>query len=453
MKNKNILMVGLGISGMATIKALSRLGANIIAYDGKEKDQMTSQIEALKDIHVRYYFNDYDFKEEIDLCIKSPGIPMDSEIMKNILSREIEIVSDLEAAYRIAQARFIAITGTNGKTTTTTLVGNLLENACLQHAVTGNIGYGVFYDAYEAKKEDFLVTECSSFQLENTKEFKPYISIITNLSPDHIDWHKSCENYYDAKMNIAKNQNELDYCIINYEDEELRGRSRNLSTKLLFFSSERVLDEGIFVENDNICFSYNGFKEIVMNVEDIFIPGKHNLENCLCAIAAAKILKIDNSVIASAISNFKGVEHRLEFVDEYNDVKYYNDSKGTNPDASIKAVEGMTAPLILLVGGYDKNSDFTDFIKSFNGKVKTMIIMGETKHKILKTAEEVGFHNNILVENMDEAVRTAVSMSVPGDTILLSPACASWDMYKNYGIRGMDFKERVAYYGKESRKD
>lgn len=452
MMNKKILIVGLGISGVAAVKALNKLGAEIVVYDGKSEDELAAQLEELKEIDVKYHFNNYNFDEDIDLCIKSPGISMNTEIMKEITSRNIEVVSDLEAAYRISKGEFIAITGTNGKTTTTTLVGKILSHADYDNKVTGNIGYGVFYDAYIANENSYLVTECSSFQLENTLLFKPHISIITNLSPDHIDWHENCENYYRAKLKVANNQDENDYCIVNYEDDELRNRTKGLSAKIVFFSSERVLKEGLYVEDDFIYFEFNGIKEKIMNVNDIFVPGKHNLENCLAAIAVAKIIGVNIEIIKKTISEFKGVEHRLEFVAEINGIKYFNDSKGTNPDASIKAIKGMKEPVILIAGGYDKNSDYTDFIKSFDGKVKKLILMGQTKDNILETAIKMNFNDNILVESMDEAVKTAISIAEPGDTILLSPACASWDMYKNYGIRGRDFKERVVHYGKESRK-
>lgn len=466
MSGKKILVVGLGVSGLASIKALDKMGAEIYAYDGKTQNDLSEKLEEIKNIKVKYYFNSLDFDENIELCIKSPGINMHTEVMEKILSMNIPVVSDLEAAYDIAKSKFIAITGTNGKTTTTTLIGEILKEAKVKNYVTGNIGYGVFYDASRSNSDEYLVTECSSFQLDGTEEFEPYISVMTNLTPDHLDWHGSVPNYYDAKFKACVNQDENDYCILNYEDEEIRKRAERVNANIIYFSSSRNLSNlknSIYVdrindtpngnEDGSIVLKLDNKFEKIMKVDDIFIPGKHNLENCLCAIVVCKLLNVATEDIEKTIKKFKGVEHRLEFVTEINSVKYYNDSKGTNPDASIKAIRGMKAPVILIAGGYDKKSDYSEFIKSFDGKVKNMILLGDTKFDILNKAKEFGFNDNIIVDNMEEAVKTAVSIAEPGDTVLLSPACASWDMYKNYEIRGKDFKKKVMAYGSERGKN
>lgn len=451
MKNKTVLVVGLGMSGVASIKALNELGATIYAYDAQSKEKLNKTLEELKDIDVTYYFDSLDFDtNNIDFVIKSPGIKFETPIMQKLTDSNIEIIGDLEAGFLVTDNKFVAITGTNGKTTTTTLIGEIINNSNKSCKVTGNIGSGAFYDSYISKKDEILVVEASSFQLESTFTFKPFISIITNLTPDHLDWHKTEDNYYRAKFKIAINQDKNDYCILNYEDNMIKNYIDLLSTNILYFSSERILENGIYVENNQIVYNYNNEKSIIMNVDDIFIVGKHNLENTLAACAAAKLLGIDNNTIKKTVQSFRGVEHRLEYVETYNGVKFYNDSKGTNPDASIKAVKGVKAPIVLIAGGYDKNSDYDEFIKAFDNKVKALILLGQTKEAIKDCALKYGFKNIYMVENMDEAVNLAFKLSDKGDTVLLSPACASWGMYPNYEVRGKDFKERVKFYGENS---
>ncbi len=454
MKGKNVLVVGLGISGIAAVKALDTLGANISAYDGQDEKKLKEKISELGDINVKYYFDNLDFNaKQIDLVIKSPGIKFDTPIMKKLIESDVEIIGDLEAGFVSSSNKFVAITGTNGKTTTTTLIGEILKYADKKHKITGNIGSGVFWDALNSEPEEILVAETSSFQLESTMKFKPFISIITNLTPDHLDWHGSEDNYYLAKFKAAKNQDKNDYCILNDEDDLIKKYAISLNTNIVYFNASKELNEGVFVKNGKIIFKFDKDYSEIMKVEDVFIPGKHNLENVLAACGAAKLIGVSNEDICEAISSFRGVEHRLEYVDTFNGVKYFNDSKGTNPDASIKAVLGLEYPLVLIAGGYDKNSEYDDFVKSFGNKVKHLILMGETKEKIKACCLKHGFKDIIEVENMDEAVRKCFELSVKGDAVLLSPACASWGMYDNYEIRGRDFKERVNFYGKYQKEE
>lgn len=453
LKNKRVLVVGLGMTGVASIKALDKLGAIIYAYDGQSEEKMSEALEQLKGIDVKYYFDSLDFDtDNIDFAIKSPGIKFETPIMKKLLNADVKIIGDLEAGFLITDNKFVAITGTNGKTTTTSLIGAIINTSGRKCKITGNIGSGAFYDSYISEKDETIVVEASSFQLESTYTFKPFVSIITNLSPDHLDWHKTEDNYYRSKFKIAANQDKSDFCILNYEDAMTKNYLSLLNTNILYFSSERILESGIYVENGQIVYNYNNEKSIIMDTDDIFIVGKHNLENVLASCAAAKLLGIDNNTVADAVKNFKGVEHRLEYVNTYSGVKFYNDSKGTNPDASIKAVKGINAPIILIAGGYNKDSEYDEFIKSFNNKVKALILLGETKGKIKECALKYRFENIHIVESMDEAVCLSYKISDNGDTVLLSPACASWDMYPNFEIRGKDFKERVKFYGESSNK-
>lgn len=450
MKNKNILVIGLGVSGIACIKGLSNLGANLYVYD-ESKEKSAEKLEELSDVNAVYFLGEDEIEKinmnKLDLAIKSPGIKYEVPIIQKLLKNNIKVISDIEAAYKVSNSTIVSITGTNGKTTTTTLVGEIIKKSGRNCKVTGNIGYGMFYDATNSNEQDILVAEVSSFQLAGTYEYKPHISVVTNITPDHMDYHHTMENYVEAKFKNVINQDKNDYAILNYEDEIIRNFSDNIKAKKIFFSADHVLESGIFVEDENMVIKNNGVTELIINTKDIFIPGKHNLENAMAATGACLALGISKETINSVLKDFKGVEHRLEFSGEYKGVKFYNDSKGTNPDASIKAVQGIEKPIILIAGGYDKNSEYDEFIKSFNNKVKALVLLGQTAEKIDKCARKYGFTNIYHVENMDEAVQKCFELSSEGDNVVLSPACASWGMYPNYEVRGKDFKERVKYYG------
>lgn len=448
MKNKKILVVGLGVSGVACVKGLNELGAEILVYDGSTKEKLTEQLKELEGIKAEYYLSNDDFNlDDIDLAIKSPGIKYEIPVIQKLISKNIKVISDIEAAYMITKATIVSISGTNGKTTTTTLVGEIVKASGRKYKLTGNIGYGMFYDSLNAEEGEILVAETSSFQLAGTYDYKPHISVLTNITPDHLDYHHTIENYISAKFNNVINQDERDYAILNYEDEIIRDYSKNIKAKIIFFSADKVLDEGIFVENGKMVYKDKNNTTFIINIADIFIPGKHNVENALAAAGACVALNIKPETIAQVLREFKGVEHRLEFSGEYNGVKFYNDSKGTNPDASIKAVQGIEKPIILIAGGYDKKSKYDEFIASFESKVKALVLLGQTADEIEKCAREYGFNNIYRVQNMDEAVKKCFELSNEGDNVVLSPACASWGMYPNYEVRGRDFKERVKYYG------
>jgi len=456
MKNKNILVVGLGVSGIACIKGLNKLGAHIFVYDESPREKCTEKLHELEGIEASYFFGNDEIEkinfEILDLAIKSPGIKYEVPIIAELAERSIKIISDIEAAYNITDATIVSVTGTNGKTTTTTLIGEIVKESGKSYKITGNIGFGMFYDALNSGNDDVLVAEVSSFQLAGTIDYKPHVSVITNITPDHIDFHHTYENYIDTKFKNAMNQDENDYAVLNYEDETIMSFRDKIKAKKIFFSSERILDEGIYVQDEKMAYTHDGKTEIIININDIFIPGKHNLENAMCAAGAALSLGIGTEIISDVLKNFKGVEHRLEFCAEYNGVKFYNDSKGTNPDASIKAVQGIEKPIILIAGGYDKDSSYDDFIKSFGDKVKSLVLLGQTADKIEACARSYGFTDIYRVENMDEAVKKCFELSTYGDNVVLSPACASWGMYPNFEVRGRDFKERVDYYGRNGTK-
>jgi UDP-N-acetylmuramoylalanine--D-glutamate ligase len=396
----NVLVVGLGVSGIACIKGLSRTGAKIYAFDESSKENLKDRLKEVEGIEVEYFFGNEEIEKinikALDYAIKSPGIKYEVPIIEKLLKNNIEVISDIEAAYRVTNASIVSISGTNGKTTTTTLIGEMVRESGKPHKVTGNIGFGIYYDALNAKKEDILVAEVSSFQLAGTIKYKPHISVLTNITPDHLDYHHTVENYIETKFKNVITQDENDYAILNYEDNIIRNYSDNIKAKKIFFSSERVLEDGIFAENGQMFYRTGNNKEFIINTKEIFIPGKHNLENAMAACGAAIALGIDAEVIAKVLREFKGVEHRLEFTGEYNKVKFYNDSKGTNPDASIKAVQGIDKPIILIAGGYDKQSDYDELIKAFDNKVKALILLGQTAEDIERCA----------LKNQHQAVET-----------------------------------------------
>ena len=332
------------------------------------------------------------------------------------------------------------MTGTNGKTTTTTIIGDILKRVS-QTYVVGNIGRGILEITGEAKSDDYLVIEASSFQLEDTIDFKPHIALLTYVTSDHLDWHKTTKNYVDAKFKIFKNQDENDFAILNYENKEL-AKEYNLKAEKYYFAMEKISDKGAYVQDGKIYFNDGKNIEEVLDTKDIKIPGDHNIKNIMAAIIGCKLLNIDLDIIKKSITSFTGVEHRIEFVRELRGVKYYNDSKGTNPDSTEVAVAAMDSDVILIAGGYDKGAKFEDLIEKSKDKIKTAILFGETAEKISKACKENDLEFYI-TKDLNKAVELAEKISCEGDDVLLSPACASWDMYSDYEVRGQHFKDLV----------
>lgn len=444
LKDKNILVVGMARSGVHTVRTLSKLGARITINDIKTEEQFDSILKEIGGLCDDYILGKHPQDlQKYDLIVLSPGVPTDLDFIKIAKSKNIPLMGELELAYRLSKGKYIAITGTNGKTTTTALTGEIFQNAKEETYVVGNIGLAAISKALETTDKSVLITEVSSFQLETTINFRPKISVVLNLTPDHLNRHKTMERYIDAKANIFINQREDDILILNYDNKLTRELAKKANCQIVYFSRNKELGEGVFIYQDFIVIKENNNLIKVCNIYDIYIPGKHNLENALAATAIAYNYGINTDIIRESLKTFKGVEHRIEFVKEINGVKFYNDSKGTNPDAAIKAVEAIEKPIILIAGGMDKGSSFDTFIKSFNNKVKKLILLGETSDKIAKTAKSFGFVDIKIVKDMEEAVITAFDNSKNGDNILLSPSCASWDMYENFEHRGRHFKDCV----------
>ncbi len=443
-KNKKVLVVGMARSGIPTVKALNKLGAIITVNDVKNANELKDILKEIDNLYDDHILGEHPEKiEEFDLIILSPGVPPYLKFLEKARKYNIPIMGELELAYRLSKGKFIAITGTNGKTTTTALTGEIFKNADINSFVVGNIGLAAISKALDTTDESVLVTEVSSFQLETINKFRPRIAAILNITPDHLNRHKTMENYIYAKANIFSNQTEEDVLILNYDNEITQKLSRNTRSKIIYFSRKFILDEGVYVENDKIFIKLKGCKREVCDIKNINIPGNHNLENTLAAIAISYTFGIDINTIKNTVKEFTGVQHRIEFVDELEGVKFYNDSKGTNPDAAIKAIDALSPPLVLIAGGMDKGSDFKDFINAFSNKVKVAFVFGETSKLIKNTGKELGFHNINVVNDMEEAVKGAYKDADHGDTVLLSPACASWDMYDSFEHRGDHFKECV----------
>lgn len=445
MKNTHVLILGLGISGVSTAKALKKLGANVTIADLKREEELKDYISQIGELEVNLFLGTNDVPlDDIDLIVKSPGIPLTIDIIKKAKEKSMDVITDLELAYRIFPNRtYIAITGTNGKTTTTTLTGQLFTKAGFTTHVSGNIGVGILWEVINSQEEDVFVIETSSFQLENTYEFKPKVSVMLNITPDHLDWHGSYENYVEAKKKIFRNQTEDEYTVLNFDDPLIRNFENEVRSNLVWFSVDNRLSKGVYIEDDYILINDGKRVHKVMPIDEIQILGKHNLENVLASVCVGWVMGLDKDVMRNAIKEFKGVEHRIEYVTTINGVKFYNDSKGTNPDASIKAINAVKPPIILIAGGKDKGVPFDEFIQSFKGRVKDVVLLGEAKEKIKNTALKYGFNRIHLVDNMKEAVYKSFQIAKEGDSILLSPACTSWDMYKNYEMRGKDFKKAV----------
>ena len=451
LRDKKVLVMGIGISGVSTIRALDKLGAKIIISDMKTETELKEILKELQDINLESYLG----KKEIDLSriqliVKSPGIPPDNTMLLEAMDKNIRIINDIELGSSISKSKnIIAITGTNGKTTTTILTGEIFKADKRNSFIGGNIGNSIITEMIDAKETDLFILETSSFQLEHTIDFKPKISLILNISPDHLDWHGKFENYINAKKKIFMNQDSSDYTILNYDDELVRSFRKQVKSKIVWFSVNHKLDSGVYIENENIVINIDGKKIKLISIDKLLLKGKHNLENILASVAISFVMGVSVEIIEASLLSFKGVEHRLEFVLEKNGRNFFNDSKATNIDSSKKAIEAIDDPIILIAGGYDKNIEFDDLIDSFNGKVKALILLGATSSKIKEIGLKHGFNENFLVKDMEEAVSLAYSLSKAGDNILLSPACASWGMFKDFKERGKVFKQIVGRVGDE----
>lgn len=446
MKNKKVLVVGMGRSGIAAVQALIGMGCSVSVQDSKKEDALDADLLSFLNQNniIRYLGKKPDDMSQFDMLVISPGVPPALDFVQDAKAAGAEIIGELELAYRLCRGRFVGITGTNGKTTTTTLVGEIYKAAGRDTCVGGNIGKAIATYAMEAAESTWMVTEISSFQLETVRDFRPEISAILNLTPDHMDRHGNMQEYGRVKAEIFRNQTKDQYCILNYDDKacfELAERE-GCSAKVVPFSRLEELEFGAFVKDGKIVIRNEAGEEIVIcETDDLQIPGSHNLENALASAAIAYFGGIEPQIIGKTMRTFAGVAHRIELCCEKNGVRFVNDSKGTNTDAAIKAIEAMKKDILLIAGGYDKGSTYDEFIAAFEGRVKALFLIGVTASKIKAAAEAAGFTNITMCKDMEECVAKAWDVAEPGDVVLLSPACASWDMYDNFEQRGDHFKE------------
>ncbi|OAB33906.1 UDP-N-acetylmuramoyl-L-alanine--D-glutamate ligase [Paenibacillus glacialis] len=463
-RDKQVVVLGLAKSGVEVAKVLHKMGALVTVNDKKEKDQCpeASELEVLG-ISVICGSHPSDLiHTDIALVVKNPGIPYSVPPLVKAMELGIDIVTEVEVAYHLSEAPMIGITGSNGKTTTTTWVGNILRNAGMSSIVAGNIGTPLCAAIAGANEDDWMVVELSSFQLKGTQQFRPRIGCLLNVAETHLDYHGGMEDYVSSKVNMFVNQREDDIAILNWDDPYCRSLVPHMKGRILPFSMSEELVEGIYVSppyiasiEDSLMRSVvyrdaEGIIHDIIPVEDIGLPGRFNVENALaaCAIAIAAGVSIDQ--LSTPLSAFRGVEHRLEYVKETNGVSYYNNSKATNSKATTMALTSFKNPIVLIAGGLDRGSDYMELLTVFGERVKAVIVLGETKEKIAKVAELAGLKDISIVDTVEDsattlitAVKEAARIAEQGDVVLLSPACASWDMFASYEERGRIFKEAV----------
>ena len=446
LQGKKVLVFGSGKSGIGASDLLAKVGAFPVIYDGNaeiDKDAVVHKTDGAYPVTVYAGELPKEVQDSLDLVVLSPGVPTDLPLVKSFYEQGLPVWGEVELAYRVGDGEVLAITGTNGKTTTTALLGKIMQDARDSVFVVGNIGTPYTSKALEMKPNSVTVAEISSFQLETIDEFAPKVSAILNVTEDHLNRHHTMEEYIRVKELITENQGTEDVCVLNYEDEVLREFGKHLTPRVVYFSSGRKLDEGIYLDGNKIILK-DGEKEIeVVKTEDLKLLGKHNFENVMAAVAMAYYDGVSLDSIRKSICEFTAVAHRIEYVTEKKGVVYYNDSKGTNPDAAIKGIQAMNRPTLLIGGGYDKQSGYDEWIEAFDGKVRYLVLIGQTKEKIKEAAEKHGFHDIILCEDLKEAVKVCEEKAQPGDAVLLSPACASWGQFDNYEQRGDMFKEYV----------
>ena len=442
-QDKRILVVGLGKSGVASAQFLQARGAKVAVSDSKSPEQLGNEIQALLDSGIAVETGGHGertFRAQ-DLIVVSPGVPVDAPPLVQARLYGVPIIGEIELAARFLQGRIVAITGSNGKTTTTTLTGEILAAAGFPVVVGGNIGTPAISLVEQTAPQTFVVLEVSSFQLETIQSFRPWISCILNITPDHLDRHRTLEAYIDAKARVFENQGDDDFCVLNADDPAANELTARVHCAVAHFSRRQEVATGAFERNDRIWFRNGGVEREILPVEEIALKGAHNLENVLAAVCMASLAGCPAEKIRQAVAAFKAVEHRLEFVAEIAGVRYYNDSKATNVDATIKALESFPANIHLILGGKDKGSDYTVLEGLLRERVKRVYTIGAAAEKIASQVRQAA--EIVAAGTLENAVQRAAAAAVPGDVVLLAPACASFDQFQSYEHRGRVFKELV----------
>ena len=442
---KKALVVGMAKSGIGAAKLLSRDGWNVVIND--KKSEIEGLQEALEGISVEWRLGEdpIGLLGGASLIVISPIIPMTVPFVVEAKRRGIEVVSEIELGYRYSRAEFVCITGTNGKTTCTALTGEMFQNGGRHTFVLGNIGVPITEHALETRDGDVVVAETAGLQLEGNVLFHARAAGVCNITEDHLDHFGTMENYIAAKCKIFDHQTQEDIAVLNYDDAIVREMARLTPAKVFYFSRKEEVPRGCFLRGDMVVYRDEAGEYPLLRADEIKIPGGHNLENAMLCSLLALGMGISADAVRDTLRTFPGVEHRIEFVREFDGVRYINDSKGTNPDSTIKAIQAMTRPTVLILGGYDKHSDFHELFEHFHGSsLKAIVVLGATKQKILDTARDTGYLGYChATGTFADAVSCARTIAEPGDAVLLSPACASWDMFDNFEQRGRVFKEIV----------
>lgn len=448
MMDKAVIVYGAGISGRGAAEVLVRRGQQVFLYNDDPCTLDEELLAALRAVGGDLLVGEEAFAEALakaGLLVLSPGVPCDN---KNVLLAEktegVEVISEVELAYRLYGGHMAAITGTNGKTTTTTIVGEMFKRLPVPSAVGGNIGLALSKEVEGLPEEAWLAAELSSFQLEKVKTFRPDIAVVLNLTPDHLERHHSMAAYGDAKKNIFRQQGASQITVLNYDDPEVRIWSKDSKGTICFFSRKTVLPQGIFMQNGDFVIKWNDTTKVVCNIDELKLFGGHNEENVLAAIACGFFAGVSVEDMADVLRNFRSIEHRLEYVRTLKGVPYYNDSKATNTDSAIKALEAFSkGHIILLAGGHDKLTELEPMMALVKEKCDALILLGEAKERFYAAAQAAGVENIVLADSFADAVHKAYAMAQPPQVVLLSPACSSYDMFKNYPERGRYFKELV----------
>lgn len=449
-RGKDILVVGLARSGIAAVRLLAELGARkITVTDRKQADALQEELAVLDRLAAVTVVTGENPPElvhpDLSLIIKSPGVPPSLDLFKCAAVMQIPVLSEIELAYAFIKAPLVGITGTNGKTTTTALTAEILKNARFSQVMAaGNIGIPLCEAVGKIGSSGVIVAELSSFQLENIRRFRPAVAVFLNFEEDHLDYHGTMERYFQAKAGILENQTESDYAVLNAQDPLIASLSSQATGTVLMFGKEPQTRGAGLEEEQLVLFNPGARPEVICHRSEVALPGEHNLENALAAAAAAWAVGCDPPAIGRVLKSFRGIEHRLEFVTRIGEVEFINDSKGTNPGATLRALRSFPGrKKILIAGGMDKGADFTELARVIVKEVDYLLLLGETKEKIAVSVAQLGFKNYTLVSDLAEAVHAASSGAKAGDLVLLSPACASWDMFKDYEARGNLFKELV----------
>ena len=444
-ENKKVMVVGMAKSGIASARLLIEKGADIVLYDMKEKDAFAPH--TFDEFEGRAAFAlgaDADaVAQNADMLVLSPGVPVTLPFIVAAQKSGKKVIGEIELGYICSEADFVAITGTNGKTTTTALTGEVFKNRGFTTHVLGNIGVPIAGEALKTHKGDVVVAETAALQLETIDTFVPHACAVLNITEDHLDRYGTMDKYIAAKERIFENQTSDDFCVLNHDNDITRGMAGKQQSKIIWFSRQVEVDLGVCIVEGRIVSIEQGGRHDICSVNDVRIPGAHNIENALAATALARCYGIDESVIAHTLKTFPGVEHRIEFVREVGGVRYINDSKGTNPDAAEKAAAAMDRPTVIILGGYDKKNSFTSMIAGFGEQILAIVAIGDVQANVLRDAAEAGFDAVHTADSFENAVNKCRDIAQDGWNVLLSPACASYDMFDNFEQRGNVFKEIV----------